>query len=229
MSGHRSCECFSWRFDTQILNPLWLTNGVYRVINSSIVADKKGILHEDELDSVINDPRFTTANTQERQFHYPKNKLTYIVKVMEVFELCSRLDADTYVVPQLLPVDEPDFQLEGPALHFVLRFPEFLPDSVFPRLMVKLNPYIKDGLRWRTGMVLHKPTIFKAYARIRADKEDKEIRIDLCGEEPRRLLSYIRETIKEIAADFTKLAYDEMVLVPDTKEYMEYQYLLDLC
>jgi internalin A len=146
---------------------------------------------------------------------------------MEVFELCSRLDAYTYVVPQLLPVDEPNFELEGTVLHFVLRFPEFLPDSVFPRLMVKLNPYIKDALRWRTGMVLYKPTIFKAHARIRADKEDKEIRIDLCGKEPRRLLSYIRATIEEIAADFAKLDYDEMVPVPGTKESMEYQYLLE--
>jgi internalin A len=214
-------------FDTQILNPLWLTNGVYRIINSAIVAQNKGLLHEEELDSVINDPRYSAGNTQDNPFHYPKNKLTYIIKVMEVFELCSRLDAYTYVVPQLLPVDEPSFELEGTVLHFVLRFPEFLPDSVFPRLMVKLNPYIKDALRWRTGMVLYKPTIFKAHARIRADKEDKEIRIDLCGEEPRRLLSYIRATIEEIAADFAKLEYAEMVPVPGTKESMEYQYLLE--
>jgi internalin A len=214
-------------FDTQILNPLWLTNGVYRVINSQIVANKQGLLHEDDFDAVINDKRYTEKNTTDKTFHYPKNKLEYIVRVMEVFELCSRLDAHTYVIPQLLPVDEPDFKFEGAVLHFVLRFPEFLPDSVFPRLMVKLNPYVKDNLRWRTGMVLYKPAIFNAQARIRADKEDKEIRIDLCGAEPRRFLSFIRETIREIAGDFAKLEYDEMVPVPETAEFMEYQYLIE--
>ncbi len=210
-------------FDTQILNPLWLTNGVYRIINSQIVADKKGLLHEDDFDAVINDERYNQKNTQEKQFHYPKSKLSYIVRVMEAFELCSRLDAHCYVIPQLLPVDEPDFKIEGKVLHFELHFPDFLPDSIFPRLMVKLNPYIKADLRWRTGMVLYKPAIFPAHARIRADKEDKEIRIDLCGEEPRRLLSYIRETIREIAADFTTLDYQEMVPVPNTNRFIPYE------
>ncbi|MFZ2901145.1 MAG: COR domain-containing protein [Saprospiraceae bacterium] len=175
----------------------------------------------------MNDPRYTSANTQERQFHYPKSKLSYIAKIMEVFELSFRLDADTWVVPQLLPVEEPDFKMDGPILHFILRFPDFLPDSIFPRLMVKLNPFIKQGLRWRTGMVLFKPSVFNAHARIRADREDKEIRIDLCGEEPRRLLSFIRETIREISADFTKLNYIEVVPVPDTEEELEYNYLLE--
>jgi internalin A len=126
----------------------------------------------------------------------------------------------------LLPVDEPDFIMNGTVLHFVLRFPDFLPDSIFPRLMVKLNPYIKGDLRWRTGMVLHKPSVFKAQARIRADKEDREIRIDLCGEEPRRLLSYIRETVKEIAAGFTNLVYEEMVPVPNAKKMFDYEELV---
>ena len=210
-------------FDTQILNPLWLTNGVYRVINSQIVADNKGLLHEEDFDVVINDKRYTPKNTQEKQFHYSKNKLSYIVRVMEAFELCFRLDTHHFVIPQLLPVDEPDFKIEGKVLHFELHFPDFLPDSIFPRLMVKLNPYIKDNLRWRTGMVLYKPSIFPAHARIRADKEDKEIRIDLCGEEPRRLLSYIRETIREIAADFVQLEYQEMVPVPNTKRFIPYE------
>lgn len=43
-------------FDTHILNPLWLTNGIYRIINSKIVGeDTKGLLHEDDFDAV---PRY---------------------------------------------------------------------------------------------------------------------------------------------------------------------------
>ncbi|MCB9317545.1 MAG: leucine-rich repeat domain-containing protein, partial [Lewinellaceae bacterium] len=214
-------------FDTQILNPLWLTNGVYRIINSPIVAGQKGLMHERDFDAVINDPHFNTTNTQEKPFRYPKNKLEYIVRVMQEFELCFPLENHSYVVPQLLPVDEPEFRFEGTVLHFVLRFPDFLPDSVFPRLMVKLNRFIDGDLRWRTGMVLHKPSVFNARARVRADREDKEIRIDLCGEEPRRFLSFIRETVREIAADFTKLDYDEMVPIPGAKkEFKRYSMLV---
>ncbi len=214
-------------FDTHILNPLWLTNGVYRIINSQKIVDNKGLLHEDDFNTVINDSRYANGNTTEKVFHYPRKKLHYIVRVMQEFELCFPLDNSQYVIPQLLPVEEPEFNFNGAVLHFVVRFTEFLPDSIFPRLMVKLHNYIKDDLRWRSGMMLSKPSVFKAEARIRADKEDQKITIDACGEEPRRLLSFIRETLKEIIEGFTDLPFEEMVPIPSSKEYLDYQGLVE--
>ncbi len=213
-------------FDTQILNPLWLTNGVYRIINSEIVVNNKGFLYEDEFEKVINDPRYIAGNTTEKGYHYPRNKLHYIVRVMQEFELCFQLDQRQYIIPQLLPVQEADFNFQGTKLHFEIHFPEFLPDSIFPRLMVKLHTFIKDGLGWRSGMILEKLSVFNATARIRADKEDKKIRIDVYGEEPRRFLSYIRETVKEICKDFTNLNFEEMVPIPYSNEFLKYEDLV---
>lgn len=110
----------------------------------------------------------------------------------------------------------------------MVRFPEFLPDSVFPRLMVKLHSFIKSDLRWRSGMLLAKPSVFKAAARVRADKEDKKITIDVCGEEPRRLLSFIRETLKEIIEGFSELPFDEQVPIPDSEVLWSYTELVDM-
>jgi len=214
-------------FETQILNPLWLTNGVYRIINSQIVGEEtKGILRERDFDNVINDPRFASGNTSERSFDYPKDKLQYIVRVMEEFELCFMLDARRYVVPQLLPVQEPDFEPTGAMLRFVLHFPDFMPDSIFPRLMVKLHTFIDGDRRWRTGMVLHKPNVFSALSRVRWDKEDQKILIDVCGEERRRFLSFIRETVKEIVGTFTNLQYSELVPIPECREFLDYEGLV---
>jgi len=137
------------------------------------------------------------------------------------------LDAKTYVIPQLLPVQEPDVVRGGSVLHFDIDFPDFLPDSFFPRLIVKLHMYIEGEQRWRTGMVLHKPSIFNAQARVRWDKEDQKILVDVCGEERRRLLSFIRETVKEIAAGFNSLKYNELVPVPDCNDTQDYSYLVD--
>lgn len=214
-------------FDTQILNPLWLTNGVYRIINSQRVAETGGLLHENEFDAVINDPRYREANTTEKPFHYPKNKLQYIVRVMQEFELCFQLDAHAYVVPQLLPVQEPEVVLNSAVLRFVLHFPDFLPDSLFPRLMVKLHTFIDGDRRWRTGMVLQKPNIFKATARVRWDKEDRKILVDVSGEERRRFLSFIRETVREIAGTFANLSYSELVPIPESTDTEEYEYLVE--
>ena len=214
-------------FDTQILNPLWLTNGVYRIINSSKVVKNEGILREADFDAVINDPRYQKSDTSERQFSYPKDKLHYIVRMMEEFELRFMLENRSYVIPQLLPVAAPDWQAEGAMLQFVIHFPDFMPDSIFPRLMVKLHTFIQDAKRWRTGMILHKPNVFKALARVRWDKEDQKIRIEACGEERRRFLSYIRETLKEIVEGFTKLEFEEMVPIPGCDDYEEYSYLVE--
>lgn len=224
-------------FDTQILNPLWLTNGVYRIINSEIVVNTGGLLREDDFEAVINDARYRKENTTERSFEYPKNKLQYIVRVMQQFELCFMLDARTYVVPQLLPVIEPDFKVEGAKLRFVTHFPDFMPYSIFPRLMVKLHTYIENSevgnssnrlAIWRTGMVLHKPSAFKALARIQWDREDQKILVDVYGEDRRRFLSFIRETVKEIASDFSNLNFDELIQVPGTNELVDYQMLVEI-
>ena len=208
-------------FDTQILNPEWLTNGVYRIINSKIVAANQGLLNEGDFDSVINDERYR-GDTGDDFITYPAHKLHYIIRVMQEFELCFQLDVHNYIVPQLLPIEEPDFQMTGPAIQFVLKFPEFMPDSVFPRLMVKLHDYIEGDLRWRTGMVLYKPTVFDARARVRTDREDSQINLLVCGHEARRFLSFIRQTIKEIVNDFAKLKYDELIQIPESKVFKSY-------
>ncbi|ASF48190.1 COR domain-containing protein [Methylovulum psychrotolerans] len=213
-------------FDTQILNPLWLTNGVYRIINSGLVAESGGLLKEADFDAVINDSRYQTNDTSEQAFHYPKHKLQYIVRVMQEFELCFMLDTQRYVVPQLLPANASDFQFDGAVLKFVIHFPDLLPSSVFPRLMVKLHTFIRGADRWRTGMVLHKPTVFQASARVRWDKEDQKLLLDVCGEERRRFLSFIRETVKEIVADFANLNFTELVPIPDGDAYKDYDELV---
>ena len=212
--------------DVQILNPIWLTTGVYRIINSQTVTDNKGILSGCQFNEVINDPRYKLGNTNTKEYVYPINTLSHIVRIMQEFELCYPLNADSYVIPQLLPVAEPEFSFEGASIHFEVKFPSFFPDSIFPRLMVKLHRYIDNNLHWRSGMVLNSSLFLGAKARIRSDKEDRKLSIDVCGEKPRNLLSFIRATIKEIVSDFKGLRCLEKVTIPsdDTEELIQRDY-----
>nr|CAA6825421.1 MAG: GTP-binding protein [uncultured Thiotrichaceae bacterium] len=201
--------------DMQILNPLWLTNGVYRVVTSSRVADNHGLLLRGELDEVINGEVQEADNTLEEPYLYPKDKLPIIIEVMQKFELCYQLDHAHYVIPSLLAKEEPEFCLEGAVIHFEVHFSDFLPPGLFPRLMVKLHHYIDGTNNWRSGMFLHKPEVFNARARIQVDREDKKLIIHCCGEEPRKLLSFIRKTVEEVAGSYAQLEYDEKVVVPN--------------
>jgi internalin A len=203
-------------FDTQILNPAWLTGGVYRIINSELVSKNGGVFKELEINTIINDPRYKAGNTSVKEYNYPKNKLMYIVRIMEEFELCFAFGSRNYVVPQLLPVNEPDYNLTDATLRIIIKFDGFMPDSLFPRLMVKLHTYITDEKRWRTGMILSKLSIFDAYASVIWDKVEHSITINAGGAERKRFVTFIRGTIEEIISGFSSIRYDELVPVPDT-------------
>src|SRR6266540_2368228 len=78
-----------------ILNPQWVTNGVYKILNSHTLFQNKGVLTLSMLDEILNLPE------------YPRGKRLFIVDMMKKFELCYDIEPDkTFLVPDLLPKDE---------------------------------------------------------------------------------------------------------------------------
>ncbi|HNI45612.1 MAG TPA: COR domain-containing protein, partial [Chitinophagales bacterium] len=84
--------------NTQVLNPHWLTNGVYRVINSPSIAEQKGIFCENNMDSIMQNLRYATNYT------FPRDKYAFLLGMMKQFELCYevRQKQGTYIIPELL-------------------------------------------------------------------------------------------------------------------------------
>lgn len=79
-----------------ILNPQWVTNGVYKILNSHALFKNRGILTVPMLDEILN------------LSEYPRDKRLFIVDMMKKFELCYDIEPDkTFLVPDLLPKDEP--------------------------------------------------------------------------------------------------------------------------
>ena len=216
-------------YDTQVLNPLWLTNAVYRIINSPILAESKGRFHINDLDEIINDQRYQKENPEhwsnifkfwrpEQKLHtFPEEKFLFIVAIMKQFELLFQIDEHHYLIPGLLSEQENTHELNngGTTLEFVIEFMDFLPTSIIPRLMVKLNKYIYQNKIWKTGMVLEENLLFNSMANIVLDKESKKIHISIKGKRNRDFLTVIRETIKEINSDFQDLAVTEWIPLPE--------------
>lgn len=211
--------------DTQVINPLWLTNAVYRIINSKLVAGKKGYLHLSDLEAILNDPTYAHEG-----FKYPRNKFLYIVKIMQEFELCYRIAEDVFIVPDLLTVEEqpvPGFDYDT-ALRFVLQY-DFLPASVLPRFMVQLHTRIVEGEQWRTGTALEDP-IFKAKAVVKVDRDEKRLYLWVNGpdrDSRRNFFNFIRKTLHDIHGSFEKLTVTELVPVPGHDDiFIEYAELV---
>ena len=166
--------------DTHVLNPEWVTNGVYKILNNrELIIEHKGILKRRMLPTILDHHR------------YPKNKHLFIIDMMRKFELCFDIEADQeFLIPDILPKEEPYTGEWDRTLAFEYHYP-VLPHSIISRFIVRMNHYIHQHTYWRNGVVLNKEG---NTALVQADREDKKITIRVKGKENTRrsLLTAIR-------------------------------------
>ncbi|MDJ0841217.1 MAG: COR domain-containing protein [Acidobacteriota bacterium] len=181
--------------DTQVLQPTWITNAVYTIINHRLLADGQGIFTLNQLKTIL--PEF------------PKDRYPFLIALMKKFELCFGLDkANHILVPDLLPVGEPELPEEkGDTLHFAVNY-HFLPRSVMPRLIVNLHKDIHGGLCWRTGVVLQHPQI-QARAVVRVDYDDDRLTMEVTGGQRREYLAVVLHCLRGLHGRFEKIGAKE--------------------
>lgn len=200
-----------------ILNPQWVTNGVYKIINSHNLFQNKGELAFSMLNEILDFPE------------YPRSKRLFIVDMMRKFELCYDIEPEnTFLVPDLLPKDQPDLvEFDGvPAFEY--SYP-ILPSSVITRFIVRMNHKIYKKLVWRTGVLL---TIGENKALVKADIEDRKITISIDGLEHtrRETLAAIFYHLNDIHDSIKGLNPEKLVPVPSAENAkpIPYNYLLML-
>jgi small GTP-binding protein domain len=208
--------------NTYVLEPEWVTNAVYRIVTSKKIANFRGILKPDDML-----PEILKQNI-ENKFYYPPDQYVFIISLMKKFELSYDLDEQTVLIPSLLEIQEPNFEFDYKvALKFIIDY-DFLPLSVIPRFIVKMNGYIKDNLRWRTGAVLIDENL-NSSAVVRADNEAKRINIYVNGDQRRDYFAIILQKFREINTSFEKLKATEKIPLPDKPEVtVGYEYLIKL-
>ncbi len=194
--------------DNHVLDPKWVTEAVYKIINAPSIAERNGLFRKDDLRDIL---RFQEGDT----YRYQWRDHGYFIELMKKFELCYELEDGQVLIPDLLEVSEPAFTFaEQDALGFLLKYTDFLPPSVMPRFIVKRHKEIKDRLRWRTGVVLDHP-LLESNAVIRADNEARQIHIAVTGTQPKAFLTVIMLTLREINRSFEDLKVSERIPLPD--------------
>ncbi|MFM6861358.1 MAG: COR domain-containing protein, partial [Dolichospermum sp.] len=111
-----------------VLNPEWVTNGVYKILNDNLLMTKyRGMLTLQELKRILDNSK------------YPDDKPKFIIKMMEKFELCFPVDnvdnIDGYLIPDLLPKEEPATGEWENVLAFQYHY-NILPSSIISRFIV---------------------------------------------------------------------------------------------
>lgn len=197
--------------DTHVLNPRWVTNGIYRILNSNQLAEQKGEIRLHDL-AVILDA------------DYPANMRRFLFDLMKKFDLCFSFPDDDahYLIPELLDKEEPQETAEfepDQCLNFQYQYP-ILPEGLLPRFIVRTH-VLSEGLpRWRTGVILR---FEDNRALVKADVQDHKVFISVTGPAlgRRQLLAIIRSDFERIHRDISNLQPQEMVPVPGYPRLVE--------
>ncbi|NQU20766.1 MAG: TIR domain-containing protein [Candidatus Nealsonbacteria bacterium] len=190
--------------DTHVLNPRWVTAGIYTILNADRLAEQKGELTVDDLAGILDAD------------DYPPQRHAFIVELMRKFELCFAFaeDAGRYLVAELLDKQQPaaaEEFLPAECLNFQYRYP-ILPEGLLPRFIVRTHALSTGMPRWRTGVVLE----FEGNrALVKADVQDRRVFVHVSGPAAgrRRLLAVIRSDFEHIHRSF-EFRPREMVPVP---------------
>ncbi|PZD76642.1 COR domain-containing protein [Mesonia sp. K7] len=188
-----------------VINPEWLTNAIYLLINSIKVQKNNGLFSADILEEL-----FDNSN-------YPYDKFFDIILLMEKFEICYKIlgSPQEYIIPTLLPPYPNDYKLidnflnEMNSLQYKIHY-NFMPSGVIERLICRLNNYIKGNNIWKYGMILNTEN---SEALIISDVHNRELKVYVKGSLVTPLFNIIEHEIKEIHTDIK-------IAETDTNEYL---------
>ncbi len=145
--------------DEFVLNPRWLTYGVYALMHVG-----QAYLNHARIVQILAQAQLLDENLQP--LRYPVSKCGFIAQAMQEFKLCYVLpqDQQQLIIPSLLPSDTPaslaqqGFQ-KAQALAYKMRFEGFVPRHVLPELIVERNHEIVNGVVWQTGVLLENTSL----------------------------------------------------------------------
>jgi internalin A len=199
-----------------VLNPQWITSGVYSLIDNAQITLNKGILKREEIGLYLD------------QTKYPTNTQDFILNMMRKFKLLIDIDKDkTFLIPDLLPKDEPDTGVWKDVLHFQYSY-DIYEKSIIRRFMVEMFGLCSKNTYWRNGIVLIRGN---NRALIRADVQEKTISVKIEGNQNtrREFLAVIRNNFNVIHNSFNNLGFQRNIGYLKNPEILKpYEELLNM-
>ena len=218
--------------DYYVLNPYWITYGVYQILTSIYAGKKKGIVRMDKLEYIVNeeeDKKDVYNSPDYKKITYTNPERRFLIDILHHFKLCFCIsDRSRFIIPDLLDTSEPlkttePIKSSSEDIRFMYKY-DYLPKSIMPNIMVETHSILKE--KWRTGCVLHKDgckALITSY--------EKRITIIVTGEhkKKREFMSVIRYIIDSINVNLTN---KPKMLIPlpkieDIDKYPDYEELLE--
>jgi internalin A len=207
--------------DTSVLNPRWVTEAVYKILNDpDLIKFANGQVSDDKLQIILNNHQV-----------YPRVKYRFLTDLMRKFEICFPISnsPQIFLFPDLLSSTEPQTDFDwSDALRFRYTYPRVLPPSIISRFIVRTHRLIYNSLHWRKGVFLQNQN--QNIALIRSNEEDRWIEIKVIGKSRRSsLLEIIRDHFDHIHTTLIGIEVEEEINVSKSNDIWEnYRYLVEL-
>jgi hypothetical protein len=207
-----------------ILDPNWLTKGIYTVLEQGELIRQHGEFSRNQLKDWLPADK------------YPPKFFDFILSMMQdkEIELCFPIETrgkDRFLVPEALPVEGHDLSglfSEDTCLRFSYHY-DLLPRSLMPRFIVKTHAHSrKPPARWRTGVML---SVDNCFVHVEADPEKKKVLLKVSGpaNSRRAALGFARNALQEVHDINPRINPQPFVPLPDNPAVEEsYEYLLEL-
>ncbi len=176
-SYHKNAKNGSELANYMILNPAWLTNAVYIIVNNCQENSEQGRIPHKEILRVLNQPtKFVVA-----ELEYSNTELRYILEVMRKFRLSYKVGNSREFVPALCPNLTPDDLHPTDFTSRVrceIRY-DYLPDTVVHRLMVDCYKKLNYDKCWLKGLCIDEREACGLLAVCDMGKDDDVLYIDV--------------------------------------------------
>ena len=180
-------------FDSLVLNPEWISHGVYRIINWVSNHEKSGI-NKKEFKEVFKDEldRYPTGETHD-----------FLFELLKHYELAYQTThGQRLIIPHLLkedrPAELPHFEV-GESLKLQYRAEQPLPPHTISRFIVRHHEQIRKSSEvWRYGVVLKDGKGSVALVR----EERWTISVSVKGPSRTDFIDELRATLNDIFASY---------------------------
>lgn len=213
--------------DRLILNPEWLSGGVYKVLMSEFTAKSFGVFKESDFDTIL-------QKAEEDKFSYVKRDYPFISQMMKEFEIAYVENGD-YFVPSLFKNDLPEEfvksnMFDQPNIHFIFNFHSDYPEALISKFIVSFFSKRHDGMYWKNGIVLldkDEELTKEIFAYVESSKDEKRIRIKIIGKDSRNFFKDIKKKINSLL-EKTNYQYDELIVHNETNTELNYKDYVEL-
>ncbi|MEE0060793.1 MAG: COR domain-containing protein, partial [Acutalibacteraceae bacterium] len=196
----------------KVLNPKWLTNAIYIIINHGNEVADHGKLHINIISQLLRTPELGVL----KNVTYKNHEISYVLDVMRKFTLSYKISSSHEFIPALCEENTPEqLHPEGYPYHISYQMKyTYLPDSVVHQLMIRSYKNLNPEKIWRKGLRIDIDYVGLSAVVYMLD-DDSTLRIDVYSHgsvEPWILLNNIRHDLISINSNLGLKAKDEIII-----------------